>query len=414
VIPKAEVLAVAEETGLLPTTVEKDYALGWVLFAIANHAELGRWLFKGGTCLKKCFFDTYRFSEDLDFTVPADALYDAGSIRTGLVALADWVRDQAGIEFPEEHLQIEESVNKRGQKTYYVRMTFVGPLHLGRAERQRIRFDLTRDELVADAPDLREVFHGYSDTPEPVPRVRCYTLAEILAEKIRALFERSGRARDVYDVVNVGRNLRAELSADAIRDLASKKFAFKALDPPTPDRILARVDSDVLASDWVNALRHQLPVLPPVGAFLAGLREILEWILGLAVPEPALPAVPTRRDETPVPRVQFARPLAVQALGRGASAGSGIRPDAAYGSRMDRLRYAARNRLLARVGYQGVTRLVEAYSLRMPATGNLLLYVFERERGVGPGEGIKAFKVAELGDVQVTDRPFQPQYLVEL
>ncbi len=26
-------------------------------------------MFKGGTCLKKCFVETYRFSEDLDFTV---------------------------------------------------------------------------------------------------------------------------------------------------------------------------------------------------------------------------------------------------------------------------------------------------------------------------------------------------------
>ena len=25
--------------------------------------------FKGGTCLKKCYFETYRFSEDLDFTL---------------------------------------------------------------------------------------------------------------------------------------------------------------------------------------------------------------------------------------------------------------------------------------------------------------------------------------------------------
>lgn len=81
---------------------------------------------------------------------------------------------------------------------------------------------------------------------------------------------------------------------------------------------------------------------------------------------------------------------------------------------MDRVRYPARNRLLARVTYHGVPRLVEPYSLRMPKTGNLLLYVFEVERGFGPGEGLKAFEVAELGDVELTEQPFQPQYLVEL
>lgn len=413
-IPKAEVLAVAGETELLPTTVEKDYALGWMLFAIAGHAQLGRWYFKGGTCLKKCFFDTYRFSEDLDFTVPPDAPYDADSIRTDLLAVAEWVRDRTGVEFPADGVEIEQSVNKRGEATFEARMTYVGPLQLARAQRQRIRLDLTRDELVIDPPELREVFHGYSDEPEPLPRIRCYTLAEILAEKVRALFERSGRARDVYDVVNVGRNLRAELSPGEIRTLASKKFAFKALDPPSPDLILARVDADVLASDWVNALRHQLPVLPPVAEFLAALREVLEWLLGVGPHGPLLVPVPGGKGETAVPQVRFARPLAARALGRGVPAGAGTRPEPVYGSRMDRLRYAARNRLLAQVTYHGVTRLVEPYSLRMPGTGNLLLYVFEVQRGTGGGGGIKALKVAELGDVQVTERSFQPQFLVEL
>ena len=85
-----------------------------------------------------------------------------------------------------------------------------------------------------------------------------------------------------------------------------------------------------------------------------------------------------------------------------------------YGSKLDRVRYAARNRLLARVTYHGVTRLVEPYSLRMPGTGNLLLYVFEVERGFQAGDGIKSFKVAELDNVEVTDRPYRERFLVEL
>lgn len=55
-IPKAHVLAVATERKLRPTTIEKDYALGWLLRSIAEHPTLSRWVFKGGTCLKKCFF----------------------------------------------------------------------------------------------------------------------------------------------------------------------------------------------------------------------------------------------------------------------------------------------------------------------------------------------------------------------
>jgi hypothetical protein len=61
-----------------------------------------------------------------------------------------------------------------------------------------------------------------------------------------------------------------------------------------------------------------------------------------------------------------------------------------------------------------VSRLVEPYSLRLPNTGNLLLHVHEVERGGALGRGIKAFKVSEIGDVMVTERPFSPRHFVEL
>ena len=58
------------EWGLREDVVEKDYVLGWVLWGIATDEKLAAtWVFKGGTCLKKCYLETYRFSEDLDFTI---------------------------------------------------------------------------------------------------------------------------------------------------------------------------------------------------------------------------------------------------------------------------------------------------------------------------------------------------------
>jgi hypothetical protein len=70
VIDKREIIDSATALGLNPHVVEKDYVLGWLLWGIHNHDALREsWVFKGGTCLKKCFFETYRFSEDLDFTL---------------------------------------------------------------------------------------------------------------------------------------------------------------------------------------------------------------------------------------------------------------------------------------------------------------------------------------------------------
>src|ERR1700684_595769 len=69
-IDKREILEAASSFSLLPNVVEKDYVLGWTLAGINAHEELAEnWVFKGGTCLKKCYFETYRFSEDLDFSL---------------------------------------------------------------------------------------------------------------------------------------------------------------------------------------------------------------------------------------------------------------------------------------------------------------------------------------------------------
>ncbi|MCC6830839.1 MAG: nucleotidyl transferase AbiEii/AbiGii toxin family protein [Thermoleophilia bacterium] len=69
-ISRAEIQDRAREWGLTDEVVEKDYVLGWLLWGIGQDPRLSdHWVFKGGTCLKKCYLETYRFSEDLDFTV---------------------------------------------------------------------------------------------------------------------------------------------------------------------------------------------------------------------------------------------------------------------------------------------------------------------------------------------------------
>jgi predicted nucleotidyltransferase component of viral defense system len=73
-IDRREILEAASAFSLLPTIVEKDYDRRWMLAGINVQHELREsWVFKGGTCLKKCFFETYRFPEDLDFTLRNEA-----------------------------------------------------------------------------------------------------------------------------------------------------------------------------------------------------------------------------------------------------------------------------------------------------------------------------------------------------
>ena len=48
--------------------LERDYCLAWFLVGLARSPLKEKLAFKGGTALRRCHFDYYRFSEDLDFT----------------------------------------------------------------------------------------------------------------------------------------------------------------------------------------------------------------------------------------------------------------------------------------------------------------------------------------------------------
>ena len=137
-ILKQEILSLATSLQLAPTTVEKDYVLSWVLFGISQDSKLSEWLFKGGTCLKKCYFETYRFSEDLDFTVPKGAIYSEDDIRMALNNIADSVYENAGINLRARDIEVKESINKNGHKTYIAKYTYAGPLNLPSRTQQRI------------------------------------------------------------------------------------------------------------------------------------------------------------------------------------------------------------------------------------------------------------------------------------
>jgi hypothetical protein len=295
------------------------------------------------------------------------------------------------------------SVNKRDQQTFVVKLPFQGPLRQQNKAIQRITFDITQDEILVDTPEFRTIFHGYSDAPEPPAKVRCYSVNEIIAEKTRALYERQGCSRDVYDVVNISRNFREEINTDLAKKILKEKFKFKDLPEPTVNLIFSRIDQELLKQSWDHQLKHQLPVLPPVENFIADLKDALRWwIDGISAPQIA-PAPAQHAGEKTVPRERFSAPYVIH---------RGHLSDSI--SSLNQIRFAARNQVCAAIRYKGVKRLVEPYSLRVPGTGNLLLYIFDLKKGAAPGGGIKAFKVADIESVEVTPVAFKPRYKVEL
>lgn len=68
-ITTAELHRAAAREGLRFDQTEKDYIILLILSALSETLDReSQWVFKGGTCLRHCFYPGYRFSEDIDFS----------------------------------------------------------------------------------------------------------------------------------------------------------------------------------------------------------------------------------------------------------------------------------------------------------------------------------------------------------
>ncbi|MCA1705939.1 MAG: nucleotidyl transferase AbiEii/AbiGii toxin family protein [Actinobacteria bacterium] len=383
-ITRADLVERVREWGLAEQVVEKDYVLGWVLWGIGTDSVLGQqWVFKGGTCLKKCYIETYRFSEDLDFTVLPGGVMAPDDVMPYLERVLARVGEESGIDFTMQppRLRLRPSGKASEGRVYYR-----GPRQTPQAA--SVKLDLSADEQVVRPPVLRPVAHPY---PDPLPHpgtVRCYSFEELFAEKLRAMGQR-GRPRDLYDIVNLFRRSDLRLHAELVRDVLVEKCRIKSVDVPTFASVAAAPHRAELESEWANMLGHQLPALPPLKQFLDELPDLFAWLHGEAE-YPALAAIAGEAGEdlawTPPPTAATWR----------------------QGVPLEPVRFAATNRLCVALTYNGTVRLIEPYSLRRTNDGYLVFHALRVDN-----RQHRSYRVDRIQRVEVTTRPFRPVYAVE-
>jgi predicted nucleotidyltransferase component of viral defense system len=278
-ITKQELMDFSLEVSLAPNIVEKDYVLGWILAGIANAKEpFQNWVFKGGTCLKKCYFETYRFSEDLDFTLTDKEQLSEEFLTENFIQIAQWIYEQAGIEIPSNTTRFEIYRNGAGKTSVEGRVGYIGPLKR-QGDPTRFKLDLTVDEILVMQPELREVHHPYTDRPKSGIKIKSYNFPEIFAEKIRALSERA-RPRDLYDVIHLYRYMQTDTDPFPILNVLKKKCAFKNIPVPTMMHIENHKNRKEMEVEWGNMLGHQLPILSALENFWKELPDLFSWLHG--------------------------------------------------------------------------------------------------------------------------------------
>lgn len=388
-INRQEILELSREFSLRPDVVEKDYALGWLLAGIGRHETVkDTWLFKGGTCLKKCYFETYRFSEDLDFTLLDPAHLNQEFLIKTFEEISEWVYEQSGLELPPEHLRFEIYQNPRGKSSVTGRVAYRGPFAPG-GDLPRIKLDLTNDEKVVSVPVKRSVHHGYSDAPAGGIEVLCYPFEEVFAEKVRALSERE-LPRDLYDVIHLYRHPEMRPSREVVVNILREKCQFKGISFPTLRLLEREPEKTEIKTEWSNMLTHQLPELPPFESFWSELTQVFAWLEGRS--EPArLRVIQFEKDED-----KAWKPSSV-------AQSWGVRVP------LEVIRFAGANRLCVNLGYQGRKRLIEPYSLRRTQAGNIVLHALRAD-----SKERRCYRIDQIESAEVASRTFVPKYAIEL
>ncbi len=203
-ITPGELQQKAYALGVRDQQIEKDYILSWLLKGIAKHDHLSKTLvFKGGTVLKKIYFDDYRFSEDLDFTLIGIDKSDAFTIKEiseNQITNAqifewfnetfEWIREEANIPLA----IIDNNEHQDGGINFYI--SYVGPLG-GQGNNKNVKIDISKNEQLVFEPLLKNALINYSDLA--AYQMLCYSLEEVLVEKMRSVMQRM-QARDFYDI----------------------------------------------------------------------------------------------------------------------------------------------------------------------------------------------------------------------
>lgn len=392
-IPKQEILQMATDTNLSAQVIEKDYVLGWILAGInRNEALKNSWVFKGGTCLKKCYFDTYRFSEDLDFTLKDASHFDNNFLENAFSEISEWLYDQSGIELPVDRMIFDRYKPGSCQGRIYYR----GPITpTSPKQMPRVKLDLTVQELISEPPVFNLVNHTYSDLPEDKIYIQCYAYIEVFAEKIRALAERT-RPRDLYDVINFFRRPESKNLAAEVRRVLQKKCEFKNIPIPTYDNLFLHME--VCHSGWEQQLAHQLQALPPFELFWDELQAFFNWLENHEIIIQPLPNIPTRENTT--------HDTGISNLWHYGS-------DTPKLSILEKIRFAAANHLCVKIQYtredgQSKTYIIEPYSLRKSTEGYLLIYALKNQT-----KDIRSFRTDRIMEVKVTSESFIPSYHIE-
>jgi len=260
-ILQRKIIELSEKHGVPTSTIDKDWVLGHFLNALFEFQFANDFLFfKGGTYLRKCYFENYRFSEDLDFTLIDEKFVIDDSIIKSCIKKAYEI---SGINF--NLFSLRKQIFKDTVQGYEIVIKFWGanhkvnqkPLPVNRWQ-DKIKLDTVFTEKVFETTVIKTIIHNYSGKILVTNKVNAYSCNEIIVEKLRSLIQRN-RPRDIYYIWYLAKNIDDQ-SFTILKDLLFKKAQHKGI---TVEYIELFINNDKLNTNklaWKQSLQMQLSI----------------------------------------------------------------------------------------------------------------------------------------------------------
>jgi len=271
--------------------IEKDFILHSILVKLQEDKNFSKnYIFKGGTCLVKCYLGYYRFSEDLDFTYLNQGLFKDMGKKDLRNAISKEI-DKLGRLFMKICGDIGmDFKSKRNDKRYFEYgggnrfLTLKLWYHsLIEKKEQFIKIQVNFVELlkyktkrlearnllnVADEKELTFLFPEYAATLLARPKILAYDLREILLEKIRAILTRKGtKARDFVDVFLILKHLGRDIE-DFEGDIAAKvRFMLKF------EKYAANLEEKSRQASWIRVGEEKYLLLKEIYGYEKFIKE---------------------------------------------------------------------------------------------------------------------------------------------
>jgi predicted nucleotidyltransferase component of viral defense system len=228
--------------------LEKDVILHRILHRLMQTSFKEEYVFKGGTCLTKCYLGYYRFSEDLDFTYIDQKEFDGLSQKAIRKILSSKINEileklvviskELGLDFNQDKSDSKYVMLGGNNKFITFKLWYKSIIN---NQNTFIKIQINYVELILNKivdnkaksiitmpeEEIKLLYPDYIDTIKEI-KLKSYSLDEILLEKIRAILTRRGtKSRDYIDVFLIKKKINPNIKKNEKDIIAKIEFMLR-------------------------------------------------------------------------------------------------------------------------------------------------------------------------------------------